>query len=135
MKFFKKIKQFLIILNKEKTSKKEITDENLLEIDTYSDYFENNKKEKKHSDIKIYIKEYNSNKTQKTDNTEHQNYINKNQTIKKKGYRKNSTFFDIDYNTKEENKLLFSPSPSSSNEFEINNNSIESSSYENNNST
>ena len=135
MKFFKKIKQFLIILNKEKTSKKEITDENLLEIDTYSDYFENNKKEKKHSDIKIYIKEYNSNKTQKTDNTEHQNYINKNQTKKKKGYRKNSTFFDIDYNTKEENKLLFSPSPSSSNEFEINNNSIESSSYENNNST
>ena len=57
MTIFKKIKQFLIILNKEKINKKEYCHENLLEIDTYSDYFG----KKKNSDFKIYIKE-NSNK-------------------------------------------------------------------------
>ena len=128
MKFFKKIKQFLIILNKEKIKKKKYSDENLLEIDTFSDYFGENKNEKKNSDIKIYIGEY-SNKTENTNNTSNQNYINKNEINKKKnkGYRKNSTFFDPDSCKKEENKFLFSTSPLSFNEIDINNNSMEDS--------
>ena len=128
MKFFKKIKQFLIILNKEKIKKKKYSDENLLEIDTFSDYFGENKNEKKNSDIKIYIGEYSS-KTENTNDTSNQNYINKNEINKKKnkGYRKNSTFFDPDSCKKEENKFLFSTSPLSFNEIDINNNSMEDS--------
>ena len=132
MKFFKKIKQFLIILNKKKNYKKKYSDDNLLEIDTYSNYFVKNKNEKKNSNIKIFIKEMSSNITEKTDNTDNKYYLNKNQIIKinNKGYRKYSYSFDSDFSTKVENKYLFSPSSSN----DINGNSIENSFDDNNNS-
>ena len=132
MKFFKKIKQFLIILNKKKNYKKKYSDDNLLEIDTYSNYFVKNKNEKKNSNINIFIKEMPSNRTEKTDNTDNKYYLNKNQIIKinNKGYRKYSYSFDSDFSTKVENKYLFSPSSSN----DINGNSIENSFDDNNNS-